>query len=43
MNELYTALVIACVCAGVALAVRLFIVYAKHVSDFDPCNVGDEE
>ena len=39
MNELYTALVIAFVCAGVALAVRL----AKHVSDFDPFNVGDEE
>ena len=43
MNELYTALVIAFVCAGVALAVRLFIGYAKQVSDFDPCNVGGEE
>lgn len=43
MNELYTTLAIAFVCAGVALAVRLFIGYAKQVSDFDPCNVGSEE
>ena len=43
MNELYTALVIAFVCAGIALAVRLFIGYAKQVSDFDQCNVVGEE
>ena len=43
MNELYTALAIAFVGAGIALAVRLFIGYAKQVSDFDPCNVGSEE
>lgn len=43
MNELYTALAIAFVCAGIALAVRLFIGYAKEVSDVDPSNVGGEE
>ena len=42
MNELYTALVIACVCAGIGF-VGYVIGVVQQASDLDISNVGSEE
>ena len=42
MNELYTALVIALVCAGIGF-VGYVIGVVSVVSEFDDSNVGSEE
>ena len=41
MNELYTALVIAFVCAGIGFAG--YVIGVAQASEFDISNVGSEE